>query len=55
MTIEDKWKEAEENLKDFNESIELIKKFPLKGPIKEVKCQPYEMQGPIVYPSYSAM
>jgi len=49
MTIEDKWEEAEENVKDFNKSLELIKKFPLKGPIQEVKCNPYEIESPIFY------
>ena len=48
MGLEDKWKKAEEHLKDFNKSMELIKKYPIKS-FKEVKCKPYEIEGPIEY------
>jgi hypothetical protein len=50
MTLEDKWKKAEEDLIDFNKSMELIKQFPLKS-FKEVKCEPYTIEPPIQYHS----
>jgi len=52
MTLEDKWKKAEEDLKKFNTSIELIKKYPTKT-TELVKSPPYTTEGPIIYPSYS--
>ena len=48
MTLEDKWKEAEEHLKKFNECMELIKKYPIKLTI-EVKSPPYTIEGSIPY------
>ena len=48
MSLENKWKKAVEELKEFKESIELIKKFPLK-PFIEVKSQPYTIEEPIGY------
>jgi hypothetical protein len=50
MNLEDKWKKAEKDLEEFNESIKLIKQFPIK-PFKEVNCLPYEIEGHIEYPS----
>jgi len=46
-TIEEKlktreWKKDEENLKKFNEAIELIKKYPTKL-MKEYKSPPYAL------------
>lgn len=53
MTLENKWKKAEEDLKNFNKSMELIKKYPIKL-FKEVKCQPYTIEEPIEYPQFSS-
>jgi hypothetical protein len=51
MDLEDKWKKAEENLEDFNRMMEILKKYPIKPQPKEVKALPYEIEGPIKYPS----
>lgn len=48
MALEDKWKEAEEHLKKFNESMELIKKYPIK-PTIEVKSSLYTIEESIGY------
>ena len=52
MALDDKSKEAEENLKKFNECIELIKKYPIK-PTVEVRSPPYIIEGSISYPQFS--
>jgi len=54
MSLEDKWKKAEENLKKFNESMELIKQFPTKI-TEQIKSLPYTIEGPILYNSYPSM
>jgi hypothetical protein len=50
MNLEDKWKEAEEDLKDFNKSMEVIRKYPIKTFV-QVKCDDYDIEGPVIYPS----
>jgi hypothetical protein len=45
----------EDKIMDFKEQMELIKKFPIK-PFVEVKnFLPYDIEGPVLYTSYSAM
>jgi hypothetical protein len=50
MSLEDKWKEAEKKLEEFNKSMELIKKYPIKQPIQQTKFTPYNVEVPIQYP-----
>lgn len=49
MNLEDKWKEAVKDLESFSKMMDLIKKYPIKEPIQQPKCAPYNVEGPILY------
>ena len=55
MGLEDKWKEAEKKLEDFNKSMKLIKQFPVKQFYYSKPSSVYEIEPPIEYPQSSSL
>jgi len=41
--------EAIKDLEEFEKQMELIKQFPIKEPIQQSKCAPYNIEEPIQY------